>query len=144
MLQYAMSLCHGCLWSSTKTSTMLTNTWVLIQYKKSSYQYRKSHCGDETVVRSSHLHNGISYTDNMSSLFWIGAGPWLQLLSFAVVNELDCNVWLIKALTLKYKQLCNLRQWLNGMQLKAIELIIFRDPGYKAWLIFFMIQGSQI
>ena len=28
----------------------------------SSYQYRKSHCGDKTVVRSSYLHNGISYT----------------------------------------------------------------------------------
>ena len=30
--------------------------------KMSSYQYRKSHCGDKTVVRSSYLHNGISYT----------------------------------------------------------------------------------
>ena len=29
--------------------------------KMSSYQYRKSHCGDKTVVRSSYLHNGISY-----------------------------------------------------------------------------------
>ena len=28
----------------------------------SSYQYRKSHCGDKTVVRWSYLHNGISYT----------------------------------------------------------------------------------
>ena len=27
-----------------------------------SYQCRKSHCGDGTVVRSSYLHNGISYT----------------------------------------------------------------------------------
>ena len=40
--------------------------------KMSSYQYRKSHCGDKTVVRSSYLHNGISYTGNMSSLYWIG------------------------------------------------------------------------
>ena len=39
----------------------------------SSYQYRKSHCGDKTVVRSSYLHNGISYTGKMSSLYWIGA-----------------------------------------------------------------------
>ena len=37
-----------------------------------SYQYRKSHCGDKTVVRSSYLHNRISYTGNMSSLYWIG------------------------------------------------------------------------
>ena len=27
-----------------------------------SYQYGKSHCGDTTVVRSSYLHNEISYT----------------------------------------------------------------------------------
>ena len=30
----------------------------------SSYQYRKSHCGDKTVLWLSYLHNGISYTDN--------------------------------------------------------------------------------
>ena len=39
----------------------------------SSYQYSKSHCGDKTVVRSSYLHNGISYTGKMSSLYWIRA-----------------------------------------------------------------------
>ena len=48
-----------------------SGTWFNI--KMSSYQYRKSHCGDKTVVRSSYLHNGISYTDKMSSLYWIGA-----------------------------------------------------------------------
>ena len=41
--------------------------------KMSSYQHRKSHCGDKTVVRSSYLHNGISYTGKMSSLYWIRA-----------------------------------------------------------------------
>ena len=41
--------------------------------KMSSYQNRKSHCGDTTVVRSSYLHNGISYTGKMSSLYWIWA-----------------------------------------------------------------------
>ena len=38
-----------------------------------SYRYRKSHCGDKTVVRSSYLHNGISYTGKMTSLYWIRA-----------------------------------------------------------------------
>ena len=47
--------------------------------KMSSYQYRKSHCGDKTVVRSSYLHNGISYTGKMSSLYWIRA---LAVVSF--------------------------------------------------------------
>ena len=41
--------------------------------KMSSYQYRKSHCGDKTVVRSSYLYNEISYTGKMSSLYWIRA-----------------------------------------------------------------------
>ena len=39
--------------------------------KMSSYQRRKSHCGDKTVVRSSYLHNGTSYTGKMVSLYWI-------------------------------------------------------------------------
>ena len=49
----------------------LPGPWFNI--KMSSYQYRKSHCGDKTVVRSSYLHNGISYTGKMSSLYWIVA-----------------------------------------------------------------------
>ena len=58
--------------------------------KMLSYQYRKSHCGDKTVVRSSYLHNGISYTGEMSSLYWIGSlivnAPcllgWISLYQF--------------------------------------------------------------
>ena len=40
-----------------------------------SYQYRKSHYRDKTVLRPSpsYLHNGISYTDKTTSLYWIGA-----------------------------------------------------------------------
>ena len=41
--------------------------------KMTSYQYRKSHCGDKTILRPSYLHNGISYTDKMTSLYWIKA-----------------------------------------------------------------------
>ena len=48
--------------------------------KMSSYQYRKSHCEDKTVVRSSYLHNGISYTGKMTSLYWIRALPLNGLL----------------------------------------------------------------
>ena len=47
--------------------------------KMPSYQYRKSHCGDKTVVRSSYLHNGISYTGKMASLYWIRALLMLML-----------------------------------------------------------------
>ena len=38
----------------------------------SSYQYRKSHCRDKTIVRSSYLHNGIFYTGNIAfSILWL-------------------------------------------------------------------------
>ena len=36
-------------------------------------QYRKSHCGDKTILRPSYLHNGISFTGKMSSLYWTRA-----------------------------------------------------------------------
>ena len=45
-----------------------TGPWFNI--KMSSYQYMKSHCGDKTVIRSSYLHNGISYTGKMASSYW--------------------------------------------------------------------------
>ena len=39
--------------------------------KMSSYQYRKPHCGDKTILRPSYLYNGISYTGKVTSLYWI-------------------------------------------------------------------------
>ena len=49
----------------------LPGPWFNI--KMSSYQYRKFHCGDKMVVRSSYLHNGISYIGKMVSFYWIRA-----------------------------------------------------------------------
>ena len=51
-----------------------------------SYQYRKSHCGDKTVLWPSYLHNRISYTGKMSSLYWIRA---------QVNNSIECYQWSI-------------------------------------------------
>ena len=39
---------------------MGSGPWLNI--KMSSYQYKKSHCGDQTILRLSYLHNGIFYT----------------------------------------------------------------------------------
>ena len=55
-------------WDCVKVSLVC---WFNI--KMSSYQYRKSHCGDKMVVRSFYLHNRISYTGKMTSLYWIAA-----------------------------------------------------------------------
>ena len=49
------------------------STGTRFNIKMSSYQYRKYHCGDKTVVRLSYFHNGISYTGKMTSLYWIRA-----------------------------------------------------------------------
>ena len=38
-----------------------------------SHQYRKIHCGDNTILWPSYLPNGISYTNKMTSLYWIRA-----------------------------------------------------------------------
>ena len=50
-----------------------------INMKMLIYQYRKSQFGDKTVVWSSCLHNGISYTGKMASLYWISPKcQWLK------------------------------------------------------------------
>ena len=41
--------------------------------KMSSYQYRKSHSADKTVIRPPCLHNEVSYTGKTTSLYWIRA-----------------------------------------------------------------------
>ena len=60
---------------------MLTQIYVSIWHdlggwfniKMPSYQYRKFHCGDKTILQPSYLHNGISYTGKTTSLYWIRA-----------------------------------------------------------------------
>ena len=44
---------------SLSSSSSSTGPWFNI--KMTSYQYRKSHCEDKTILRPSYLHNGISY-----------------------------------------------------------------------------------
>ena len=82
---------HKCLWTlicnmcSEITFLKITaasprGQWVKLlksggwfNIKMPSYQYRKSHCGDKTILRPSYLHNGISYTGKTTSLYWIRA-----------------------------------------------------------------------
>ena len=45
--------------------------------KMTSYHFRKSHFGDKMIVRPFYLHNNISYTGKITSLYWITAlNPW--------------------------------------------------------------------
>ena len=61
-----------CEWS---TSLLPTKVWLIIEVWQymSSYQYRKSHCGDETIWQMSYLHSGFSYAGKITSLYWIRA-----------------------------------------------------------------------
>ena len=76
--------------------TTLTGGWINI--KMSSYQYRKSHCGDKTILLPSYLHNGISYTGTMTSLYWIraldvivsGRVTWRLSIPFSPTINLVC------------------------------------------------------
>ena len=88
-IQCAMLLCFGAVdfnytlqgyvWVLIVSKTTLANMSITtakqagawFNIKIPSYQHRKSHCGDKTVVRSSYLHNGISYTRKMACLYWI-------------------------------------------------------------------------
>ena len=61
----------NCTWSWVDTNLKYddTTSWGRFKIKMSSYQYRNSHCGDKTILRSSYLHNGISYTGKMRALY---------------------------------------------------------------------------
>ena len=53
-------LMHICITWLQQVNRLRPGPWFNI--KMSSYRYRKSHCGDKTVIRSSYLYNVISYT----------------------------------------------------------------------------------
>ena len=57
------------------------------------YQYRKSHCGDKTILRPSYLHNRISYTGKITSLYWIRAqGVIIDMY----LQAFKCLFWISK------------------------------------------------
>ena len=71
---------HNCLpniavlsGTSILPSCFTRNTGPWFNIKMPSYQYRKSHCGDKTILWPSYLHNGIAYTGKTISLYWIRA-----------------------------------------------------------------------
>ena len=68
--------------------------------KMSSYQYRKSHCGDKTVVRSSYLHNGIPYTGKMTSLYWFSPLGCMKLSMVVHVVLIYINMYVIHMILL--------------------------------------------
>ena len=70
-----------------KSVNIMTYAGGWFNIKMPSYQYRKSHCGDKTILRPSYLHNGTPYTGKMmTSLYWIrGLVLFVARSSVAVV-----------------------------------------------------------
>ena len=50
---------------------MILQTGGRFNIKMSSYQYRKSHCGDKMTLWPFHFHNRIFYPTSKASLYWI-------------------------------------------------------------------------
>ena len=88
---------------------VIQEAMALIQYKDVVLPEKD---GDKTVVRSSYLHNGISYTGKMTSWYWIRAQGmnsmmyWIHVLPqnnipeatahwrFIVITfSVDCELW---------------------------------------------------
>ena len=72
--------------TATKGTSFQDLTGPQFNIKMTSYQYRKSHCGDNTILRPSYLHNGISYSGKMTSLYWIRAQDRISISFCGEVN----------------------------------------------------------
>ena len=101
----------------TETWLQQTKQWESgprFNIKMTSYQYRKSHCRDKMIWRPSYLHNGISFTGKMTSLYWIRAQEafWNSLLKMAVEKIADKSP---EAITLGQASLREAQHWIHGM-----------------------------
>ena len=81
-----LATCHDFL------SPLSPGPWFNIMM--TSYQYRKSHCGDKMIFWPSYLHNGISHTGKITSLYWNG----FLTMSFKMADEISTSlmaVWVL-------------------------------------------------
>ena len=84
---FGVAIFSVCSWFMWSIYPCTAGPWFNI--KLSSYKYRKSHCGDKMVVRSSYLHNGISYNGKSASLYWTNTqvcstGTWASVYNYIV------------------------------------------------------------
>ena len=70
-----------------------------INMKTTSYQYRKSHCRDKTILRPSYLHNWISHTDKMTSILNRGLGVWCWMPSRKLASTPVLSAVVVSATT---------------------------------------------
>ena len=97
--------------------------------KMSSYQYRKSHCGDKTILRPSYLHNGISYTDKTASLYWIGAQA-------IVVWHAHCPALVSLQMEVKKIRSCQISTTLFSVKMRIINFYLRRARTLRVIAVF--------
>ena len=117
--------------------------------KMLSYQYRKSHCGDKTVERSSYLHNGISYTGKLTSLYWFSPqkGSYCKVFEWHLclhavlsiyTNVVNCPS-LFKCIHdhtpfLTLNMLNCLKNYQRFVHI-LIRILVFAWPNYMKWTV---------
>ena len=120
------------LWCHCNDSYGWTHWWApgaWINIKIPSYQYRKSHCGDKTILRPSYLHNGISNTGKMLSLYWIRAlvsdHIWIQSIPVHPEIAAKASIWLMGNIRFPI-QLC-IQRW-NKCHIwqQKIQIFLFK------------------
>ena len=94
---------HAITWNSHD----LLSAGPRFNIKMTSYQYRKSHCGDKTILRPSYLHNGISYTGKTTSLYWIRALDPKEETSERYESKLSFKKTHLKMLPAIYQPFCS-------------------------------------
>ena len=106
-MSYNFLICTGryCYTKRTRFLFWFSPPGGWFHIKMISYQYSKSYCGDKMILWLSYIHNGVSYTIKMTSLYQIMAqGEMLFHLSF-VMSYMLC-MWGIACCK------CQIHQWL--------------------------------
>ena len=98
---------------------LMRHCWDMIlgqfHLKILSLQYRKSHCGDKTILWSSYFHSGIYFTCKVISLYWIS-------------NTLCCSVQFSVPLV-EYL-------WYTGRELRSgVKCIVVTIVTGSLWLV---------
>ena len=107
-----------------------------------SYQYRKSHCRDKTVVRSSYLHNGNSYTGKMTSLYWIRAQYISLSVGWAVGIREDLEDF--ELLILPSNGVLMLIFWMKLLCFRDLFKIHKYTLKYQLWLVAICISTNLV
>ena len=79
--------------------------------KMLSYQYRKSHCGDKTVVSLSYIHNGISYTGKITYFYIAQIAPLSYQGSHRTQTQTSEVRWLHASVVTEWSPACLHKQF---------------------------------